>query len=69
MKVQIWYGTGHLPDTIIPVDEDSVMLFNHIFQTNKCIFARDENFEYLKKMAKLHGEELEITDPRGTKRD
>jgi len=69
MKVQIWHGEGRITDTIIPADEDSVILFNHIFQTNKYVSAREENFEYLKKLAKLHGEELEITEPRGTEND
>lgn len=69
MKVRIWYGQGHLPDIIVPSDKESELLFDHITRNGHGLPVTPGSFIYLRKMAKLHGENLEITEPRGTVRE
>ena len=69
MKVKIWYGEGHLPDIIVPSDKESELLFDHITRNGHGLPVNPGSFAYLRKMSKLHGENLEITEPRGTKRE
>jgi len=69
MKVRIWYGEGHLSDIVVPSDKESELLFDHITRSGHGLPVTPGSFTYLRKMAKLHGENLEITEPRGTKRE
>lgn len=70
MKIRIWYGQARFEsDIIVPSDKESELLFDHITRDGHGLPVTPGSFMYLKKMAKLHGEELDITEPRGTKRD